>query len=144
MAYNNKRGSSRGGKGKFAKSQGDFKMLQFGVTFLDEQEGKADFKSRIMLYAEDAKNQPCVKDENGNIVESYTREEAAELVAKALLAGRGITTYLFDNNDSWGGNARIDINGLEAKSSTRPARQAGPARKYDEQLDDTDEDELPY
>lgn len=118
MAYQNK---NKGGKNKFKKAGSDSKMLQFGVTFLDETDGKADFKTRVLLYDENAKQQPCVKNSENEIEETFTREEAAELVAKALLLGRGISSYLFDNNDSWGGNARIDISGIELDESPAPA-----------------------
>jgi hypothetical protein len=141
--------SRSAGKNKFKKATANFKMLQFGVTYLDENDGKADFKVRVLLSSDDAKNQPCVKDESNNVTEEYTREEAAELVAKALLMGRGITSYLFDNSDSWGGNARIDISGIELDESEpqpKPAKAAAKSgkRTYVEPVEEVDEDEETY
>lgn len=140
---NNSRGNSRGGKGGKNKFKAnDYKMLQFGVSFLDEQDGKADFKARIMMYDENAKNEPCVKDESNNVVETYTREEAASLVAQALLMGRGITTYFFDNDDSWGGNARIDISGLTPEAEEAPAAKTKSTKRQPRRYKNDVEDEV--
>jgi hypothetical protein len=143
-------------KNKFKKVD-NFKMLQFGVVYLDEcEQGKAEYKVRVLFSSETAKNQPCVKDASNNIIEEYTREEAAELVAKALLAGRGISAYLFDNDDSYGGNARIDIMGIELddadeeEPAPKPTKASSKKRTYvdevaEEEAEDYDEDEkLPF
>lgn len=119
-------GSSRrsGGGAKRSKVSEDYNMMSFGVGFFDE-DGKYP-KVRILLKKEDAK--VGIVDERGN---EYNREEAAQLVAEALLAGRGISLYLFENDDgSMSGNARIDVNNLEARESEpTPARKAAPAGK---------------
>lgn len=107
------RGGSKGGS---FKKKGDFNMLNFGIGFcdiLEEDRGlPTKMKARIMLKADkQTKDLMDVVDEKDN---EYTPEESAMLLAKALLEGRGISLYLFLNDDdSYGGNARIDINGIE-------------------------------
>lgn len=149
-------GSSRrsggGGGAKRSKVSEDYNMMSFGVGFFDE-DGKYP-KVRILLKKEDAK--VGIVDERNN---EYSREEAAALIAEALLAGRGISLYLFENDDgSMSGNARIDVNNLEvsepepapaAKRKPAPAagkRKVAPAvREYppivDADLDEDDEDD---
>lgn len=129
-------------------------MLSFGIAYLDD-DGK--LKSRILLKNENSK--VGIVDERGN---EYTSEEAVQLVAQALLIGRGISIYWFENDDgSTSGNARIDINGLDAsepepapaakRKAAAPAakRKVAPAvREYppivDADLDDEDDEDTGF
>ena len=158
---NNRSSNSRFGKKPAAtKLRGgkDFNMLTFGVGFLDD-DGK-NVKVRILLKKEDSGK--GIIDESG---EQYSREEAAQLLAAALLEGRGISLYLFENDDgSMSGNARIDIKGLTAEEEapapqaasrrTKPQAQVPAKRTYptiaddddadDLEIEEVDEDDLPY
>lgn len=123
---NSSRPAARGGGGaKKLRGGQEYNMLSFGIAYLDD-DGK--LKSRILMKNESSK--VGIVDERGN---EYAPEEAAQLVAEALLLGRGISIYWFENDDgSTSGNARIDINGLEAVASDAapapaPARKAAPA-----------------
>ncbi len=152
--------SSRGGRRTTkaapakGRAKGDYNMMSFGVGFFDE-DGKYP-KVRILLKKDDAKK--GITDENEV---QYTREEAAALLAEALLEGRGISLYLFENDDgSMSGNARIYINGLseeeeeepapkaQAKRSVKPVtKRTYPALEVDEdeeEIQEEDESELPY
>lgn len=162
----NRTSRSASSGGKRSKVSEDYNMMSFGVGFFDE-DGKYP-KVRILLKKEDAK--VGIVDERNN---EYSREEAAALIAEALLAGRGISLYLFENDDgSMSGNARIDVNNLDvgepepapaAKRKPAPAsapagkRKVAPAvREYppivdadlDEEdadfVDDNDDNEPPY
>lgn len=132
----NERGSGRGQQSK-RRASGDYNMLSFGIGFFDE-DGRYP-KVRILLKKEDAKV-GCV-DEQEN---EYSREEAAALVAKALLEGRGISLYLFENNDgTMSGNARIDINGLDSSAKElTPVKSVKP--KYEVPEEDEEDDDMPY
>jgi hypothetical protein len=155
-------GSSRGGNGaKKLRGGQEYNMLSFGIAYLDDN-GK-NFKGRVLLKNETSK--VGIVDEQGN---EFTQEEAVVLVAQALLTGRGISMYFFENDDgSMSGNARIDINGLSVdlepepttkrKSASAGKRKVAPAvREYpeitnededDEEVgtfEDEDEDDLPY
>jgi hypothetical protein len=65
--------------------------------------------------------------------------------------GRGISGYLFDNEDSWGGNARIDISGIELDNAetevvapkTTAKRSYKKTVEVEEEADEYDE-ESPY
>lgn len=150
MPFNNRsNNNSRSSSSRFGKKPAatnklrggkDFNMLSFGVGFLDD-DGK-NVKARILLKKEDSNK--GITDERG---EQYTREEAANLLATALLEGRGISLYLFENDDgSMSGNARIDINGLveeqeQPKASARKVKPVAPAkRSYPAITDDEDDD----
>ncbi len=163
MPFNNRsNNNSRSSSSRFGKKPAatklrggkDFNMLSFGVGFLDD-DGK-NVKVRILLKKEDSNK--GITDEKG---EQYTREEAATLLEQALLEGRGISLYLFENDDgSMSGNARIDINGLteaadtepQPKAAARRVKPATPKRSYpalelDEDDDveiEEDDEELPY
>jgi len=146
---------------KFGKD--NYNMLNFGQAFLDETPGKLyEFKARVLLKTKDGELVDVV-DGDGKGDNEYTPEESAMLIAKALLEGRAINICFFPQDDgSWGGNARIDIKGLEtdedeadeeeeeqpkprAKKTTakKPATKAKP--KYEiPQSDDDDELEETY
>jgi len=118
----------------------EFNMLTFGIGFLDE--GAKGYKMNIKLKSDEAKTPPM--DEEGN---EYTREEAAALLAEALLEGRGIGVYLFENNDgTMSGNARINIHGLvetpapKAKPKKVEVRRAVSRVQY--QVPDEEEEEI--
>lgn len=153
---NSSRPAARGGGGaKKLRGGQEYNMLSFGIAYLDDN-GK--LKSRILMKNESSK--VGIVDERGN---EYAPEEAAQLVAEALLLGRGISIYWFENDDgSTSGNARIDINGLDAaESEPAPAakRKAAPAaaakrkvapavREYppivDADLDDEDDEDTGF
>lgn len=97
---------------KFGKD--NFNMLNFGQAFLDETPGKSfEFKARVLLKTKDGQLADVV-DGDGKGDNEYTPEESAMLIAKALLEGRAINICFFSQDDgSWGGNARIDIKGIE-------------------------------
>lgn len=140
---------------KFGKS--NFKMVGFGQAFLDEADANYDFKCRIKLKG-NADGFVNVFDDSKET--EYTPEEATELLAKALLEGRAINICFFQQDDgSWSGNARIDVNGLEEasddddepeepkktakapKSSVKAKVKSKP--KYEVPSDeDTDDDEI--
>ena len=145
---NSSRPAARGGGGaKKLRGGQEYNMLSFGIAYLDD-DGK--LKSRILMKNESSK--VGIVDERGN---EYAPEEAAQLVAEAILLGRGISIYWFQNDDgSTSGNARIDINGLHAvatevapaakKQSAAPAakRKVAPAvREYPPIVEADDEDE---
>lgn len=175
---NNSRNSSRssgkrnyGGRkqdtraSKFGKD--NFNMLNFGQAFLDETPDKSfEFKARVMLKTKDGELVD-VTDGDGKGDNEYSPEESAMLIAKALLEGRAINICFFAQDDgSWGGNARIDIKGLntedeeeEPKSrakktpakkkatKAKPVYEIPQADDDDEELeeteDDSDDDDLP-
>ena len=157
---------------KFGKD--NYNMLNFGQAFLDETPGKPyEFKARVLLKTKDGELVDVV-DGDGKGDNEYTPEESAMLIAKALLEGRAINICFFPQDDgSWGGNARIDIKGLEtdedeadeeeeqpksrAKKTTakKPATKAKPKYEIpqsddDDELEETEEDDseddepLPY
>ena len=150
---------------KFGKD--NFNMLNFGQAFLDETPDKSfEFKARVMLKTKDGELVDVI-DGDGKGDNEYTPEESAMLIAKALLEGRAINICFFAQDDgSWGGNARIDIKGLEtdedeadeeeeeqpkprAKKTTakKPATKAKPVYEIpqadddDEELEETEEDD---
>lgn len=117
----------QGGQRKF--KQNDFNMLTFGQGFGDyvtTAGGKEALRVRIML-----KNTDVVLDE---AKDEYTHEQAVQLLAEALLSERGIVCYLFEddkkNDGSLGGNARIDIKGIEV-----------PDADEDDEADEEEEEE---
>lgn len=161
----NRGSSSRGGNGggKFSRAN-NYNMLNFGTAFLDETQNTSyEFKARLMLKTKDGE-QVNVWDGDGKGENEYTPEEAAAILAKALLEGRAINVCFFANDDgSWGGNARIDINGIEldaepeekpaarkstsktsAKSKTASKRTYEVPPASDEEDDDTEDDEDDY
>lgn len=140
---------------KFGKD--NFNMLNFGQGFLDETPDKSfEFKARVMLKTKDGELVD-VLDGDGKGDNEYTPEESAQLIAKALLEGRAINICFFPQDDgSWGGNARIDIKGLELTEEEepeppKPTKAKAPARKAkaakpkyevpeDEEEDDSEEE----
>jgi hypothetical protein len=146
----NRNSSSRGsrstparGKQQPAKrKQNEYNMLSWGVGFFDE-DGKYP-KVRILLKSDNANKPPTDEQDN-----EYTRDEAAYLVYQALLEGRGISLYLFNNDDgSMSGNARIDITGLEPERREEVQPKRKPAAKaasrkpvYPEPEEDEEEEE---
>lgn len=165
---NNRGGRGGNGGGKFSRAN-NYNMLNFGTAFLDETQNTSyEFKARLMLKTKDGE-QVNVWDGDGKGENEYTPEEAAAILAKALLEGRAINVCFFSNDDgSWGGNARIDINGIELdaepeekpaarKSSTKTSASSNkrtyevpPASDEDDDIDEDDYDEevagdrLPY
>lgn len=148
MAYSRRSNNRSQSKGK---SKG--LMLNFGTVWMNEGTGKAVFKADIKL-----KNTDTISDSEDN---SYSPEEAVELLAKALLSGKGVSIYLFDSdsaNAEWSGNARINIEELAGDSKnhkreeTKRTKSAPAKRRYqepeeeEEELDEEleDMDELPY
>jgi hypothetical protein len=136
------------------KSAGKFNMLNALTAFCDTNFRRSpdQIKFRAVL-----KN-TVIKDDEGN---EYSQEEAAQLLAAALLEGRGINFYLFQNEDgSYGGNGRINILELESasasssKSKPKASKPSKPTatkakvtkRNYeqlveeDEEQDDEDDD----
>lgn len=160
---NNRGGRGGNGGGKFSRAN-NYNMLNFGTAFLDETQNTSyEFKARIMLKTKDGE-QVNVWDGDGKGENEYTPEEAAAILAKALLEGRAINVCFFANDDgSWGGNARIDINGIELDADSAPPEEKPAARKTsakskpaaskrtyevppasDEEDDDTEDDEDDY
>lgn len=163
---NNRGGRGGNGGGKFSRAN-NYNMLNFGTAFLDETQNTSyEFKARLMLKTKDGE-QVNVWDGDGKGENEYTPEEAAAILAKALLEGRAINVCFFSNDDgSWGGNARIDINGIEldaepeekpaARKTSAKSKPAASKRTYEvppasEDDDDTEDDEddeendtLPY
>jgi hypothetical protein len=91
------------------KKINQFNMLNALMAFADgsqfEEEMPSMVKVRLILRTNTA-----IRDEEGN---EYSQEEAAHLLAQALLEGRGINVYLFQNEDgSYGGNGRINVMNL--------------------------------
>jgi hypothetical protein len=91
------------------KKINQFNMLNALAAFADgnqfEEEMPSMVKVRLIL------RNTNIRDEEGN---EYSQEEAAHLLAHALLEGRGINVYLFLNEDgSYGGNGRINVKDLE-------------------------------
>lgn len=134
MPFNNRSNNNRSSSfstGSFAKkgkggskANDNFNMLSFGVAYLDEGVGKSVAKARILLKKED--NRVGIVDDKQV---SYSREEAAALIAEALLEGRAIVIHYFENEDSVGGNARIDIKGLTESEPEPQPQQAVAKRK---------------
>jgi hypothetical protein len=114
-----------------------FNMLSFGKTYVVESD-KGTPKIRILL-----KN-VTITDEAGN---EYSREDAARLLAEALLAGAAINCHTFDSEEGYEGNARIDITNVlgDAPAAKPQAKVNAPKRTYTP-VDVEDEDELepPY
>lgn len=84
-------------------------MLNAFIGFADgaqfDKRSPSMVKFRLLL------RNTAIKDEDGN---EYTQEEAAELLVRALLQGRGLNVYLFRNDDdTYGGNGRINIMNLD-------------------------------
>jgi len=161
----NRGGRGGNGGGKFSRAN-NYNMLNFGTAFLDETQNTSyEFKARLMLKTYNGE-QVNVWDGDGKGENEFTPEEAAAILAKALLEGRAINVCFFSNDDgSWGGNARIDINGIEldaepeekpaarkastktsAKSKTTSKRtyEVPPASDDDDEEDDTEDDEDDY
>jgi len=168
---NNSRNSSRSSGGRNNRNYGgrrqdtraskfgkdNFNMLNFGQAFLDETPDKSfEFKARVMLKTKDGELVDVI-DGDGKGDNEYTPEESAMLIAKALLEGRAINICFFAQDDgSWGGNARIDIKGLntddEADEEEEPKQRTkkAPAKKkatkakpvYDIPQADDDDEEL--
>jgi hypothetical protein len=115
-------------KGKQQKKNNKFKttaaqrfnMLNVLKGFADvvEWDGNvpATIKVRMLL-----RNTEEFFDEREN---SFDRETAVKLLADALLDGKGINLYLFlnDEDGSYSGNGRIDINALVGSSKSKPTR----------------------
>jgi hypothetical protein len=158
------RGSGRSnsrGASKFKKG-GDFNMLNLITAFGDILDWQGNMpgtiKVRAMLKADRDKNQINVVDEQEN---EYTPEEAVALLADALLNGRALNFYLkLNDDDSFGGNGRINILGLEVAADEEeekapapkkaPAKKAVAKRDYETDVrkasaddDDEEDDELP-
>lgn len=161
----NRGGRGNSGGGKFSRAN-NYNMLNFGTAFLDETQNTSyEFKARLMLKTKDGE-QVNVWDGDGKGENEFTPEEAAAILAKALLEGRAINVCFFANDDgSWGGNARIDINGIEldaepeekpaarkssaksttkSKTSSKRTYEVPPASDEDDEEDDTEDDEDDY
>jgi hypothetical protein len=92
------------------KKINQFNMMNALMAFADgsqfEESMPPMVKVRLILRTTTA-----IMDEEGN---EYSQEEAARLLAEALLQGRGINVYLFQNEDgSYGGNGRINVMNLD-------------------------------
>jgi hypothetical protein len=94
------------------KSSGKFNMLNALTAFCD-----TDFRRQPdMIKVRAVLKTTIIRDEQNN---EYSQEEAAQLLAAALLEGRGLNFYLFQNEDgSYGGNGRINILELESASAS--------------------------
>jgi len=91
------------------KKINNFNMLNALIGFADgaqfDKRSPSMVKFRLLLRT------TAIRDEDGN---EYSQEEAADLLARALLQGRGINVYLFRNeDDTYGGNGRINIMNLD-------------------------------
>jgi hypothetical protein len=132
------------------KASNKFNMLNALAAFSDTNFRRQPdlIKVRAVLKT------TVIRDDQGN---EYSREEAAQLLAEALLEGRGINFYLFQNEDgSYGGNGRINILELESASASSSSKSKPKAttlskstatkakvtkRNYEQLVDDEDEDE---
>lgn len=139
-------------------------MVSIGKGYiLQNQKGKAVGSISFMLFGE---GYVC-KDEHGN---EYTREEMAQLIAAAYLAGNRFSAYIFEPDPSKDKGCdfvttfRINLEGLDVdailgRTKKASAKKTKPAVKQavkyivpdedeeteeDETEEDANEDELPY
>lgn len=128
----NRGAASSGRKGGFQKKSKDaFNMLNLLTAFGDVVEWSNDgaperIKVRALLKTKDGQHvNPLDEQEN-----EYDMREAVELLAEALLAGNGINFYLFRNeDDSYGGNGRINIKDITVEPAEEYEEEEAPAPK---------------
>jgi hypothetical protein len=102
------------------KSVRSFNMLNTLIAFCDTNFRRQPDMIRIRAVLKNT----VIRDEEGN---EYSREDAVQLLAEALLEGRGINFYLLPNEDgSYSGNGRINILELESASTSNTASQSKP------------------
>lgn len=161
-SYNDNNDRSRGSNGKSNRSSRKpdaraskfgadrFNMLDFGYAHLDETpDAKYEFKARVYLKVDKDKNLLDAVDGDGKGDNSYSPEETAALIAKALLEGRAINIcYWFKDDGTWSGNARVDIKGLDNESEEEAPKAKAKAKttkakpKYEVPEADEDEEDI--
>lgn len=134
---------------------GKFNMLNllsaFGDIVEEDRRGRVTkFKVRALLKAKNGKHINCFDEQE----QEFTPEEAVQYLAESLLAGNAINFYLFINDDgSYGGNGRINIQGIEVpapKRKTATAAKNSKRRNYEEDIrnnaadDDSNADDDDY